>query len=208
VIPRLHYIASHTGRTDEARTIDLIRSALGAGVPAIQLRAKAGTDGERLDMARLVVSMCREAGALCIVNDRVDLALAAAADGVHVGPDDLPVADARHILGRHMVLGASARTPSRAREVVAAGASYIGVGPCFRTASKDGLPEPIGPEGLQAVADAVEVPVLAIGGVTADRVPELLAAGAHGVAVIGAIADAAEPGGAAKVLVELVGGLG
>jgi thiamine-phosphate pyrophosphorylase len=204
----LHYIASHTGRADAARTLDLIRTALDAGVPAVQLRAKAGTDGERLSLARSVVDLCRDAGAVCVVNDRVDLALASGADGAHVGPEDLPVADARRLLGPDLILGASARTPARAREVVAAGASYIGVGPCYRTASKDGLPGPIGPAGLKAVADAVAVPVLAIGGVTADRVPELLAAGAHGVAVIGAIADAVEPADAARALLTGLGAPG
>jgi thiamine-phosphate pyrophosphorylase len=205
VIPRLYYIASHTGRTDVARTLDLIRLALDAGVAAVQLRAKVGTDGERLELARLAVNLCRDAGAVCIVNDRVDLALASGADGAHVGPDDLPVAEARRILGPDLILGASARTSERARELVDDGATYLGVGPCYSTVSKIGLPDPIGPVGLKSVADAVEAPVLAIGGVTADRVPELLAAGAYGVAVIGAIAGAADPAAAARALLTRLG---
>ncbi|MGH3738219.1 MAG: thiamine phosphate synthase, partial [Micromonosporaceae bacterium] len=110
-----------------------------------------------------------------------------------VGAEDLPVPAARRVLGPYAVLGATARDPRNARRRVAEGASYLGVGPAYRSSSKRGLPEPIGPEGVGAVADAVDVPVIAIGGVTTARVPELLAAGAYGVAVIGAINDAADP---------------
>jgi thiamine-phosphate pyrophosphorylase len=99
------------------------------------------------------------------------------------------------------MLGASARTAAVARAAVAAGASYLGVGPCYPTSTKDGLPNPIGAAGLAAVAVAVAVPVLAIGGVTADRIPELLEAGAYGIAVVGAIAMSRDPAAAARRLV-------
>jgi thiamine-phosphate pyrophosphorylase len=98
------------------------------------------------------------------------------------------------------VLGASARTAAGAREALAAGASYLGVGPCYPTSTKDGLPGPIGAAGLAAVAAAVALPVLAIGGVTVDRIPELLEAGAFGIAVVGAIAMANDPAAAAREL--------
>jgi thiamine-phosphate pyrophosphorylase len=122
------------------------------------------------------------------------------ADGAHVGPEDLTVGAARRLLGEGLVLGASARTAAVGSEAVAAGASYLGVGPCYPTSTKDGLPSPIGASGLAAVAAAVAVPVIAIGGVTAESIPELLEAGAYGIAVVGAIATAADPASAAREL--------
>jgi thiamine-phosphate pyrophosphorylase len=167
----------------------------------VQLRAKDCSDRQRFEVAGGAVSLCHDAGAIFIVNDRVDIALAVGADGAHVGPDDIPVAEARKLLGLGLLLGASVRSVEDAVAAVAAGADYLGTGPCFPTSSKEALPEPIGPEGLSAVAHGVKVPVVAIGGVTAARVPEVLGAGAHGVAVIGAMADAVDPASAARELV-------
>jgi thiamine-phosphate pyrophosphorylase len=130
---------------------------------------------------------------LCLVNDRLHVALAVGADGGHVGADDLPVAAARRVLGGDAVLGATAREPMTAKQAVAEGASYLGVGPAYRTTTKTGLPDPLGPSGVAAVAAAVDIPVIAIGGVTVDAVPALLDAGAYGVAVVGGINDAADP---------------
>jgi thiamine-phosphate pyrophosphorylase len=114
------------------------------------------------------------------------------------------------VLGPGAVLGVSCRDPVAAKAAVAAGASYLGVGPAYRTATKAGLPEPIAPEGVAAVVAAVpETPVIAIGGVTADRVGELRAAGAYGVAVVGAVSDAADPAAATRELLRaLAGGAG
>ncbi len=166
-----------------------------AGAPVVQVRAKGGTDRELLDVrAGRSSLLCRAGRArLSIVNDRVDVALAAGADGTHLGADDLPVAAVRRIAGPDHLIGGTARDPVRAAELVAAGADYLGVGPAFATSTKDGLPDPLGPAGVGAVAAAVDVPVIAIGGVTVDRVPALLAAGAHGVAVVAAVSDAADP---------------
>jgi len=206
LLGRAHYIADYRGGGSIPSTLSLIESALLGGAGCVQVRSKACTDGESFALAKAAVGLCRGAGAACIVNDRVDIALAAGADGAHIGPDDLPVAQARRILGPGLLLGASARDPGKALEAVAAGADYLGVGPCYLTASKEGLPGPIGPEGLANVAVAVSVPVLAIGGVTAERVPELLRAGAYGVAVIGAIAAAPDPEAAAREIVSAING--
>lgn len=143
---------------------------------------------------------------LCLINDRLHIALAVAADGGHVGADDLPVAAARRVLGGDAVLGATAREPVTAKQAVAEGATYLGVGPAYRSTTKHGLPDPIGPSGVAAVAAAVDVPVVAIGGVTVDTVPALLDAGAYGVAVIGAINDAADPYEAARRFFEALRG--
>jgi thiamine-phosphate pyrophosphorylase len=200
VLGRLHYIASYKGHDEPARTLALISLVLDAGVPCVQVRAKDCSDRQRYEISERAVKLCHAAGATCIINDRVDIALAVGADGAHVGPEDLTVGVARRLLGEGPTLGASARIAADAHKAVAAGASYLGVGPCYPTSTKDGLPNPIGAAGLAAVAAAVALPVLAIGGVTVDRIPELLEAGAYGIAVVGAIAMASDPAAAARQL--------
>ncbi|WP_432900657.1 thiamine phosphate synthase [Micromonospora matsumotoense] len=168
----------------------------------VQVRVTDGTtDRQAYDLARRVRALCAPYGATCLVNDRLHVALAVHADGGHVGADDLPVAAARRVLGVDAVLGATAREPGAAGRAVAAGASYLGVGPCHRTTTKAGLPDPIGPAGIRAVAEAVAVPVIAIGGVTVATVPALRAAGAYGVAVVGALSTAADLGRATAELI-------
>lgn len=197
-VPRLHVVTgTRPGGRDLSGVLD---ATLEAGAPCVQLRAKQGPDRDLLALAREVVARCHAAGAICIVNDRVDLALASDADGVHLGADDLPVAAARALAGDRLLVGGTARDPSTARRLVAEGADYLGVGPVYATTTKDDLPPPFGPAGLAPVAAAVDVPVIAISGITADRVPEVLAAGAHGVAVVGAVAGAPDPAAATRDL--------
>lgn len=194
---RLHVITdARPGR----HVLAVVIAALEAGAPVIQLRAKSLGDRELYELASRVVDECASRDACCIVNDRVDIALAVGATGVHVGSGDLPVPVARDLIGDTRVLGATARDPETARRHEAAGASYLGVGPAFSTGSKDGLPAPLGPEGIARVAAAVSIPVIAVAGVTASRVPELLGAGAFGVAVISAVSEADDPGAATKRL--------
>ena len=180
--------------------LDAVAAAVSAGAPVVQVRAKDCTDRVFHDFARAVVEVCAAGGATCLVNDRVDIALAVGADGTHLGADDLPLAAARRVAGPGHLLGGTARDPIRAAELVAQGADYLGVGPAWPTTTKTGLPDAIGPAGIRAVAEAVDVPVIAIGGVTAERVAELLAAGATGVAVVGAVSAAADPGAATRAL--------
>lgn len=178
--------------------LGVVGHALAAGFGVVQVRPEdAVTDREAYDLTVRVLALCRAAGATCLVNDRLHVALAAGADGAHVGADDLPVAAARRVLGPHAILGATARNPVTARQAVADGATYLGVGPAYATTTKSGLPDAIGPAGVRAVAAAVGVPVVAIGGVTPDRAAELFAAGAHAVAVVGAMSGAPDPAAAA-----------
>lgn len=196
-VGRLHVVTdTRPGR----RPVDVVRAALSAGVPVIQVRAKQASDRELYDLACRVAGLCAEAGAQCLVDDRPDVAVAVGAAGVHLGADDLPVPAARRVVGPELVVGATARDPQTARELVAQGAGYLGVGPAYATATKTGLPQPLGPAGVGAVASAVPVPVIAIGGVTADRIPALVAAGAHGVAVVSEVSDAADPAAAVAAL--------
>jgi thiamine-phosphate pyrophosphorylase len=168
-------------------------AALEAGAPTLQVRLKTGTDRDRFRLASAIVERCRAASATCLVDDRSDLAVAVEADGVHVGAEDLPVPLVRRIVGPAALVGGTAREPATARRLVDEGVNYLGVGPTFATSSKSGLPDPIGVEGVAAVVEAVEVPVIAISGITAAAVDQVMATGAWGVAVIGAIADAPDP---------------
>lgn len=200
--PRLHVITdTSSGRQPLTVVHAAVAAACGIGLArllAVQVRvAGDASDRQAYEFARVVLAVCRPAGVLCLVNDRLHVALAIGADGGHVGADDLPVAAAHTVLNA-AVLGVTCREPGAARAAVREGASYLGVGPVFRTATKQGLPAPIGPPGVGAVARAVPgTPVVAIGGVTETSVPALLAAGAYGVAVVGALSRAADPGRAA-----------
>ncbi|GIM92681.1 hypothetical protein Ato02nite_044740 [Paractinoplanes toevensis] len=183
MFPRLHII------TD---SLDVVRGAVGHGPVAIQVRVKTG-DRDAYQLTVAALALCRSAGALCLVDDRVGVALAAGADGVHVGAEDLPVAAARRVLGPAAILGATCRDPDSARAAVADGATYLGVGPVFATSTKIGLPPPIGPGGLAAVVAAVPgIPVIAIAGITAARI----AAGLPGYGVAAISAIAADPAAA------------
>ena len=196
-VPRLHVIVD---------SLLLADAAFRGGAPAVQIRIKGGGDAAVLAECERIVASARGAGAVVIVNDRADIALAVGADGVHGGADDLPVAVLRRLVGPDALVGGTARDPETARRHQADGASYIGVGPVYATVTKAGLPDPLGPAGVEKVAAAVDIPVIAIAGVTVARVPELLDAGAHGVAVIGAVANATDPAVAVAELREAVGG--
>ncbi|GGI09461.1 thiamine phosphate synthase [Egicoccus halophilus] len=202
--PPLHVITDDRPGRDVLATVT---AALSAGAPCIQVRTKHGRDRDRLTLARAVVERCREASATCIVNDRIDLALAADADGVHLGADDLPVAVARRLVATRLV-GGTARDPAQARRLVAEGADYLGVGPVHATTTKDGLPAPLGLTGLRQVVQAVDVPVVAIAGITVARVAEVVEAGARGIAVIGAVADADDPATATAALLDALADAG
>ncbi|AVT33421.1 thiamine phosphate synthase [Plantactinospora sp. BC1] len=193
-IGRLHLITdTRPGQRDPLAVVDAALSVAGPEL-VVQVRVADDTDDRTAyELAAEVTRRCAAVGASCLVNDRLHLALAIGAAGGHVGARDLPVDAARRVLGPDAVLGATARDPETGAAAVAAGASYLGVGPCHATSTKDGLPAPIGPDGIRRVASTVPVPVIAIGGITADRVPALLAAGAYGVAVVGAVSGAADP---------------
>lgn len=148
--------------------------------------------GELYELAGRLAAMVRAAGAKFIVNDHLDIALLAGADGVHLGDDDLPLADARGLAPPPFLIGASANTPDTARRAVAEGADYIGCGPAFATPVKSAK-QPIGPEGVALVTAAVEVPVFAIGGIEPANVARLVAAGIRRACVIRGISDATDP---------------
>jgi thiamine-phosphate pyrophosphorylase len=186
---------------DEAADRDVVRALAEAGVTGFQVRAKGVDDHALLQLAAAVVDDVRPLGATVVVNDRLDVALAAGADGVHLGRRDLPVAVARR-LAPGLLVGATCRSRAHAEVAARDGADYAGFGPVFATGSKDGLPAPL---GVDAVATAAGLlPLVAIGGIGASTAAAVRAAGAHGVAVIGAIWRQPDPVLAAKELLEAV----
>lgn len=172
---------------------EVVAAALRAGAPAMQLRDKVSPPRDLLPLARRLRADTHAAGALFFVNDRLDVALAAGADGVHLGPDDLPVAAARSIAPPGFVIGHSADDPDAARDAVAAGADYIGCGTVYPTRTKADVGAAIGLERLAEVVQAVDVPVVAIGGITVERAPDVFAAGAAGCAVVSAVMAVTDP---------------
>jgi thiamine-phosphate pyrophosphorylase len=200
-IGRLHVL---TDTADGRDPLPEVEAALGAGAPVIQVRAKALTDRDLYAFAHAVATRCRAAGATCLIDDRADVAVAVGADGVHVGDEDLPIAAVRQVLGPDAIVGATARDPEAGTRLVAEGADYLGVGPTYTSTTKDGLPDPLGPAGVGAVASAVAVPVIAIAGITAARAPEVIAAGAHGIAVVAAVSRSPDPAEATRELLRVL----
>jgi thiamine-phosphate pyrophosphorylase len=182
---------------------DIARAALEGGASMIQWRDKRRDKGDQLADARTIGELCRARGAPFIVNDHADLALAAHADGVHLGQHDLPIADVRPIVGQAMIIGVSTNNVDEARAAEAGGADYIAVGAIFPTASKD-VTRPASIERLRKIAGAVSVPVVAIGGINASNIASVVEAGASAAAVISAVCAAANPRAATEELVRLM----
>jgi len=180
------------------RDLEVILDAtLAGGCRMIQLREKEWPSGRLLPLAERMRDRCRRAGATFIVNDRVDLALAVGADGVHLGQDDLPPRAARPLLRPGMVLGRSTHSVGQAREAQVEGADYIAVGSMFPTRTKPDF-QLVGPELIRAIRPETRSPLVGIGGVTRENVAEVICAGADGVAVISAVCGAPDPAAATR----------
>lgn len=186
-----------TGSRPGGRSLaEVLEPALRGGVDLVQLREKDAGDAEILAAAAEARPLCTAAGALLLVNDRPDLAVAAGADGVHVGQDDMTVAEARAITGPELLVGLSTHAPS---EIDAADADYIGVGPVHATPTKPGRPA-VGLDLVRYAAEHAELPWFAIGGVDPASVGLVVEAGATRIAVVRAITDATDPEAAASAL--------
>jgi thiamine-phosphate pyrophosphorylase len=182
---------------------DIFEAVAAAGCRMVQLREKAWPSGRLWPLAERLRAGARAAGVTFIVNDRVDLALALDADGVHLGQDDLPPGPARALLRPGMVLGISTHSVEQARAAQAAGADYVAVGSMFATTTKADF-ELVGPALVRKLRGEITVPLVAIGGITADNVHEVIAAGADGVAVISAVCAATDPRQAAARFIERI----
>jgi thiamine-phosphate pyrophosphorylase len=195
-------IAPH-GPTAERELTELGRSAVAGGVDVVQLREKHLPDDELITVARAMRAVCERIGALLIVNDRPLVALEAGADGVHVGQEDMPVAEARDLVGADVLIGLSTHAREEIDAPDAALADYIGVGPVHETPTKPGRPA-VGLELVRYAAERAPVPFYAIGGLHAGNLAEVLDAGARRAVVLRAISDAEDPQAAARELRELL----
>lgn len=187
MFPRSLYliVSPHNRITPE----DLCRAGLDGGARVIQLRMKDTPRRVIFETAERLREMTRAAGACLIVNDHADIAAAVGADGVHLGQDDLPIEEARKVVGEQCLIGISTHSLEQALDARQRGADYIGFGPVFPTATKDAGPAK-GVERLKEVAALVQIPVIAIGGITRINVAEVMAAGAYALAMISDIAGA------------------
>lgn len=198
-------------QTEAHSCIDGIRLALQGGCRWIQLRMKGDTADEMVPVALETGRLCREAGATFIIDDHVELVVRVHADGVHLGKKDMPLDEARRILGPDYIIGATANTFGDVEEAVRNGASYIGCGPFRFTTTKKGLAPVLGLEGLQAITDrmkaeGISLPIVAIGGITADDIPAVMGTGVTGIAVSGAILNAADPVSETKRIIKILNG--
>jgi thiamine-phosphate pyrophosphorylase len=185
----------------------VVAAALGAGVRLVQYRAKDGEpidDSQRLQQCRQLRQLCASHGALFIVNDRIDLALAVEADGVHLGQGDLPPAVARQLLGPERLIGRSTQSIDQLRQAVADGCDYVGVGPVNATPTKPGR-EPVGLDYVRQAAAESPIPFFAIGGLECANIEAVRQAGAQRVAVVRAITAAADPAAATTALLQALG---
>lgn len=200
------YLITQENLSAGRRTETIVDAALAGGVDVVQVREKHRTARTRLEIAETLRGPTAEADVPLIINDRLDIALAVDADGVHLGDDDLPVAVARAQLGEDAIIGRSVSTVEAAEAAERAGADYLGVGAVYTTSSKDVDDDEngIGLDVVTHIADAVDIPLVGIGGVTPERTPDVVEAGADGVAVITAITEAADPERATRKLGEAV----
>lgn len=188
--------------------IDLVMSAVEAGVGVVQLRAKNLPDRETLELSLALSAKLGKVHVPLIINDRPDLVLAGKASGVHLGQDDLPLSYARGLLGNLHLIGVSVTTIDEARQAWHGGADYVGAGPVFATPTKPDAAQAIGLDALKKIREAVKIPVLAIGGIDAANAASVVETGVDGLAVVSAIMSAADPASAARDLLRAFAGRG
>lgn len=188
------------GRT----TLEIARAAIRGGVSCIQLREKTCSTREFIDEALAIRSLLARHGIPLIINDRVDVALAVKADGIHLGQKDMPCSMARQIIPESMIVGISVESLDDAIAAQKDGADYLGVSPIYSTPTKTDTAQPLGLEGLRSIRSEVDLPLVGIGGLNADNAAAVIYNGADGVAVVSAIVAADDPEAATRDLIEIV----
>ncbi|HXZ45888.1 MAG TPA: thiamine phosphate synthase [Pseudolabrys sp.] len=191
------------------RTLADLAARIANSATLVQLRDKTGSTRAMVDEARALLEVLEPKGVPLLINDRVDVALAAEADGVHIGQDDMAPADARLLLGRNAIIGLSVKTVEQARTAPLDQLNYVAIGGVYGTTSKDNTSTPIGIAGLRRIVEAIRTrdrnyPICAIAGINAGNAADVIAAGADGVAVISALSLAPDPGKAAQDLRAIV----
>ncbi len=198
------YVITDTRLSAGRSIIDVVEQAIAGGATCIQLREKNYTTEQLYYAAEHLRKLTRQKGVTFIVNDRLDVALAVEADGIHLGREDLPLPAALRIMPSWMILGVTARSVEQALQFQRAGATYLGVGSVFATTTKENTGKPIGLHGLKEIARQVKIPVVGIGGINAGNAGEVIGAGAAGVAVVAAVVSAADIAAAAGELARSV----
>ena len=198
------YLITDRLQTVTRSLLEVVEEALAGGVKAVQLREKELTSRELYELAFDMKKLTSKYGARLLINDRIDIALAVDADGVHLGSNSIPIYRARKLLGSNRLIGVSCHNQVNAIIAQEKGADFITFGPVFYTASKAKYGKPVGIDKLESVAQLLNIPVFAIGGVDAANTREVLAAGAAGIALISAIMAAREPRQAAQTLLSLL----
>ena len=189
--------------------LDGIREALAGGCKWIQLRMKGATDEEARPIALKVKKLCKEQNATFIIDDRVELVKEVGADGVHLGKNDMPIAEARKILGDDFIIGGTANTFEDVKAHYEAGADYIGCGPFRFTTTKEKLSPILGLEGYREIiqkmkAENIDIPIVAIGGITKEDIPEIMKTGVNGIALSGSILNAKDPAAETHDIMEMM----
>lgn len=205
---RLQYISHYT---DKISYLEGIKLALEGGCQWIQLRMKGATDDEVRPIAHRVKELCEAAHAKFILDDRVKLVKEVGADGVHLGKNDMPIAEARKILGDNFIIGGTANTFEDVKAHAEAGADYIGCGPFRFTTTKEKLSPVLGLEGYRHIVEQmkaanIHLPVVAIGGITIDDIPDILQTGVTGIALSGSILHAKDPAAETHEILEVIKG--
>lgn len=194
------YLVTDRSLSQGRATVEIVRAAIAGGVTCVQLREKHCPTREFLHEARRLKKLLAGTSIPLIINDRIDVALAMGADGVHLGQNDMPIREARRLVGEAMLIGISTESVDDALRAEAEGADYLGLSPVFATPTKTDTAAPLGLEGVRRIRAAVSLPLVAIGGIDQNNAPEIIRAGADGVAVISAIVAAACPQRAAATL--------
>lgn len=194
--------------TDRYSYLDSIRMALAGGCRWVQLRMKDATDDEIRPVALEAQKLCKEAGATFIIDDHVELVKEIQADGVHLGKMDMPIADARKILGEDFIIGGTANTFEDVKSHYEAGANYIGCGPFCFTTTKKKLSPVLGLDGYRQIVSqmrqaGISLPIVAIGGITAEDIPDIMQTGVTGIALSGTVLRAADPVAEMRRLIEI-----
>ncbi len=198
------YVVTDSNLVADRDLIDIVEKSLLGGAGFVQLREKDISTREYLHKAREIKKLVEKyKNRFFLVNDRVDIALASGADGVHLGQDDMPILDARRILGYDAIIGISVATVEEAKSAVADGADYLGVSAIYGTPTKAEV-EVVGVDGLRQIAAAVDIPLVAIGGINRNNVSEVIKAGADGVAVVSEVMAAVDPAKAVRELLDQV----
>lgn len=198
------YLVTDRSLSKGRSTSEIVAAAVAGGVSCIQLREKSCGTREFLNEALALQPLLKSRNIPLIINDRLDIALAIEADGVHLGQSDMPIGMARKIAGDSLIIGISAESVDDALRAEQEGADYLGISPVFSTPTKTDTAPPLGLEGVRQIRALVDIPLVGIGGINSDNAESVLAAGADGIAVVSAIVSAADPAGAAKKLKTLI----